>query len=169
MRLRYWMFAAFAVHELAFAAGDEPLMRLSEGGFGGGGARSWELRLERDGRVVEEWSDAYSGANRQTTLRTMSAAEIESAIARAAALTHSLPKYVDDDGRILVDEETRAIHLAIPTGERFSGWAGFERKPPTRSSRRFMRAWQALADLMSGRVASPARARTPDARGSNSR
>ena len=106
MRLRYWMFAAFAVHELAFAAFAEPLMRLSEGGFGGGGARSWELRLERDGRVVEEWSDAYSGANRQTTLRTMSAAEIESAIARAAALTHSLPKYVDDDGRILVDEET---------------------------------------------------------------
>lgn len=140
----------------AFAA-DEPLIRLSEGGFGAGGARSWELRLERDGRVVEEWWNVYSadieGLHRETTLRTLPASEIDSVMAQATALARSLPKFVDDDGKILVDEETRAIHLATPTGERFSGWAGFERKPATRSSRRFMRTWQALADLLSGRSA----------------
>lgn len=156
--VRSFMLVALAVSGTTFAAGERPLIRLSEGGFGAGGARSWELRLERDGRVVEEWWNVYStdieGLHRETTLRTIPASEIEAVMASASALTRSLPEYIDDDGKILVDEETRAIHLATPIGERFSGWAGFQRKPATRSSRRFMHAWQALADLMSGRVAS---------------
>jgi hypothetical protein len=121
--------------------------------FSGAGARTWELRLNTDGSVVEERENIFGKVQSEIysikRVRKISRKDTTALVIRAAELMSGLPEYLDN-GRIEVDPETKAIRVQLEGNEHFAGWASYSSTLPNSETKEFERVWVQIQRLLLG-------------------
>jgi hypothetical protein len=110
---------------------------------------TWSLRLEENGKIVEERYDVSKEPYLWVETRCkLSKVESERAVEASRQLLSTLPATVDQDRPVAFDGPSKRLIVRQGGDVRISSWYSTEDTNPSDEAQAFARSWEGIEDLL---------------------